>query len=223
MIRLRWLVSGVAWLGAVACSGRIDLTTPVPPEAEAGASEPDAAGPIQEPTTRWELDVTAYGTDCATNWDCRLVAIGPCRDCMCHDTALNLAEVYRYQADFAAELVRTQCDPIATRSSCSERCAADGIAVCIDRHCAPATNQKMDLSAYDRACTTADDCIGVSGWLCFGHTCTDAIAKSAHAQFDADRLAAPACGIPGPYDASDCADSVRCKRGACELEQRPVP
>ncbi len=211
----RWLVPSTALLCVFACNNLVDPDAgAVAPSADAAA---DAASPI-----RWELDIADYDQSCQYNGNCRPVMHGPCGDCMCFDAAVNYVDAERYIGDFDAEMRRTQCEvksgPALT--ACNELCHKMQIGLCESGRCVVGENQRLDTSGYDRACSTVDDCVGVDAALCDGgFNCSAAIAKSAKAQFEAARAAAPVCGTPTPrVEAAQCSNGeMRCEDGQCTI------
>ena len=239
MYLARWLVPSMAILWAMACHGLVtdtptdemadaaSIQDATPPNEDSPSSEHsadsahDAAAPVP-----WELDVTDYDQHCDYNYQCRAVQQGPCRDCMCYDAAVNNRAVDRYYEDFNAEIVRTSCQPKygEGQQECSGTCDDTRIGLCVGGLCVVGDNRKLDATKYDHACTTVDDCVGVSEALCGdGPGCTTAIAKSALAQFEADRAAAPVCGTPVPWQPASCGDNLRCELGLCRLVFTEVP
>lgn len=205
-----WAVPSMALAALVCCGGsqRYDPT-----------EHADAAAPAPEDAAIFDVD--SYDRSCTFNNECLPVPPVPCDYCVCTDLAVARSEHDSYYKDLRAQRRREGCGhldypglPCATDSNV---CRQYSLGVCQTGQCKGQIDRKLDATHYDRTCTADDDCVGVNESLCIGGDyCTSAIAKTAKAQFDADRAAAPPCGVPVPtITPLACGLGVRCEGGQC--------
>ncbi len=216
MMITRWLVPSTALLWIAACNELTDSPK------DRGAADGDASSPQADSALPplWELDVADYDRSCRYNTECQAVAVGPCRECMCPEAAINRLASQEYWEAYVAEATRTQC---FDRPQCWEVCDWYIIGRCERGRCEPGPQSELDMSGYGVACATVDDCVAVNADLCDGESCTGAIAKSERARYEAARAAAPRCGTSKPVKTEYCTRSLECREGRCTLRFQEVP
>ena len=219
----------MALLSALACSSTNDAPDPkVQPEADASDRDATTRGDAATDATA-AFDRTSYDRSCTYNEDCQPVPTVPCDSCVCTDLAIRSDGYERYFTDLRAQATREGCGDLALPGyPCAEDatvCDRFPMGACESGQCEVRPDRTLDVTQYDRACATDDDCVGVNESLCTGGSrCTSAIAKTAKAQFDADRAASPPCGIPAPVTTPlSCGIGVRCSGGQCFRMPDEVP
>lgn len=223
---LRGLIPGAVTLLVLACDEAVpsspDRAASRPTEHDAGGSADVALGASD--TTTAAFDPESYDRTCRTNYDCMPVWKEPCDVCVCTDIAINVAVSESYMDGLFAQQAREGCSHLGLPGGpcASSTCDPSPIATCENGRCEVTKDRKLDVDSYDQSCETDTDCVGVHESLCHVRgDCTHAIAKSAQGQLDADRRAAPPCGVSEP--APSCRGSAYCAGGRCQPMPSEVP
>ena len=214
-----WIPAIMASFLVLQACGKEASTAPATSETDRDAAPASSdsgadAGPLGS------TSLADYDQACTQNSDCNLTFGGPCQDgaCWCIDAAVARAGHRAYSEALLADAMQRGCKNLPGRR-CESTCQDELRALCQGGRCVADTPPPpQDLGAYDRSCTTVDDCVVVSTDRCYCGPCSrDAIARSALTQFEVDAARLPACGTPGPCDTSEACyfGSAFCEGGRC--------